>query len=388
MDATKSMRISRRYWLGACAAGLGGATLWTCAPAEAAAEDRPAQASSHPTPQVWMAALNLPPDLALRTAEWSFVLKHLDGFKFWSAQIDWNAHDAVGKLARVLAEHRIAAASERMYWPPLKKEGQSDISHGEAGPLDQTVGERAARNEIRRITAYGQMGGRLAFVDVDDPMRNLIHPRWPASFGGGLTPDDAVHEFVDYMAGVAEQQPDVGFFVIVNFPLWAWKGAPSYVGNEFLGDYFPLVEKIVLQAREKKVPLRGWTVDFPREFAAGELKAAWLAGPPWDPSKVDWIARILDLERLVNERGLEFNLVINDGGAGERSQSEHGRGTLAYLRMYQQRGGRPHRYIVQSWFTHPTAEELLPETNPNTLTGLVRAVIQEVNYPPTHTSSD
>ena len=93
-----------------------------------------------------------------------------------------------------------------------------------------------------------------------------IHPHWPARFGGGLSGDDAVREVVDYMLAVQRERPAVGFFIIVNLPLWGWKGQPSYVGNEFLGDYHPLVEKLIALAHEKQAPLRGWTVDFPRDY--------------------------------------------------------------------------------------------------------------------------
>jgi hypothetical protein len=326
-----------------------------------------------------MAALHLPHDFAVRASEWENVLSLLDGFKFWSAQLDWNAHDVPGKLVRLFAERHIALISERMYWPPLKAEGQSDISHGMAGPWDASIADRAADNELRRISAVERMGGRLAYVDVDDPMRNLIHPFWPARFGGGLSSDEAVDALVRYMLAVQQRRPEVGFFVIVNFPLWGWRGAPSYVGNEFLGDYYLLVTKILDQAEKRKAPLKGWTVDFPREYALGQLRAPWLAGPPWDPSKVDWIARILELERLVKSRGLQFNLVVNDGEAGAKSQADLGHATLDYLDLYDRRGGRPNRYIVQSWFAHPTADEVLPEQNPDTLTGLVRSVLQRID---------
>ena len=45
-------------------------------------------AEPEPPPQVWMSALHLPIEMAEREAEWSFVLQHLDGFKFWSGPLD------------------------------------------------------------------------------------------------------------------------------------------------------------------------------------------------------------------------------------------------------------------------------------------------------------
>ena len=329
-------------------------------------------------PEVWMAALHPPRDMAEREAEWAEVLRDVDGFKFWSGQLDWDENGTPRRLVRLFSAKKIKIASERMYWPPFKAEGGSETTHGAAGPLDDSIGERAAANELRRAAAVQQMGGALAFVDVDDPLRNLIHPDWPARFGGGLSGDAAVREIVDYMLAVQRERPAIGFYIIVNLPLWGWKGQPSYVGNEFLGDYHPLVKKLIALARERKAPLRGWTVDFPRDYATGALRANWLAGPPWNPASVDWLGRILELEQLVKAGGLEFNLVLNDSMAGEKTQADLNRATLEMLDLYHKRGGRPHRYIVQSWFPHPTVAEVLPETNPDTLAGLVRAVIQRV----------
>ena len=188
----------------------------------------------------------------VRAAEWEYVLSRLDGFKFWSGQLDWNAHDVPRALVRLFAQRQVAIISERMYWPPLKPEGQSDVSHGAAGPWNASIADRAAENELRRTAAVERIGGRLACIDVDDPMRNLIHPHWPARFGGGLSSDEAVDALVRYMLTVQRRRPEVGFFVIVNFPLWGWRGEPSYVGNEFLGDYHRLVVKILDHAEAQK----------------------------------------------------------------------------------------------------------------------------------------
>ena len=44
-----------------------------------------------------------------------------------------------------------------------------------------------------------------------------------------------------------------------------------------------------------------------------------------DHATIDWTARILDLERIAHENGLEFNLIINaeeSGGADMRSTAK------------------------------------------------------------------
>ena len=65
------------------------------------------------------------------------------------------------------------------------------------------------------------------------------------------------------MLAVQRERPAVGFFIIVNLPLWGWKGQPSYVGNEFLGDYHPLVEQLVTLAHEKRRRFAGGPWIFP-----------------------------------------------------------------------------------------------------------------------------
>ena len=72
-----------------------------------------------------------------------------------------------------------------------------------------------------------------------------------------------MREVVDYLLAVQRDRPTVGFFIIVNLPLWGWKGQPSYVGNEFLGDYHPLVEKLIALAREKRRRSAGGPWIFP-----------------------------------------------------------------------------------------------------------------------------
>ena len=60
-------------------------------------------ADPEPSPQVWMSALHLPIEMAEREAEWSFVLEHLDSFKFRSGQLDWEENGVPGRLVPHLA---------------------------------------------------------------------------------------------------------------------------------------------------------------------------------------------------------------------------------------------------------------------------------------------
>ena len=64
-------------------------------------------------PEVWMAALHPPRDMAEREAEWAGVLRDVDGFKFWSGQLDWDENGTPGRLVRLFSAKKIKIASER-----------------------------------------------------------------------------------------------------------------------------------------------------------------------------------------------------------------------------------------------------------------------------------
>ena len=72
----------------------------------------------------------------------------------------------------------------------------------------------------------------------------------------------------------------------------------------------------------------------------------------------------------------EVNLIINSERGGQQSDALCADETLKMADTYLKAGGRPDRWIVQSWHPHP--ERIVPETDPNTLTGLVKRVIERV----------
>jgi hypothetical protein len=327
------------------------------------------------TAEVWMAVLHEKP-LSSKPEGWCQLRSRIDGLKFWSGQVDTRTDEALGPFVPLLASHKIQVAFERMYWPPFSPNPSMEWYGGKAGPLDHTTGDRAAVPEVERLQKWKRLGGVVQFIDIDDPMRNLIHPGWPVSFGGGLDRKMAVQQCIQYMLAVRKAEPNIEFFIIVNFPLWAWKDQPSYVGNEFLGEYSQILEMLIHEAKLANCGLRGVTADSPYEMTVGSYRADWLMPAPYDPSHVDWLSRLLDLERTVRQAGLEFNLVVN---SHELNASDYCNATLEYVRTYRRAGGRPDRWIVQSWFEYPQEREVLPESTESTFTNLVLKVIAEVN---------
>jgi hypothetical protein len=316
--------------------------------------------------------------------DWEFVRKHVDGIKFWTQQVDYESEEwpfqggvhvpnAFARLVAILTKANIPLVVEKGCFPQRNGDPRTEGMCGKSGPFDDTLPLRAAGNEIERMKRIEALGGKVRFFDVDGPIRHLYHP-----FQGGAgyaTIDECAKAFCQYTLEIAKYDPKIEFFALTNFPNWGYRGDIAYWGNEGWGDYFVAVEAIIRHAKEMKAPVRGVTVDNPYDYAIGRIKNPDFK---YDPKSINWLARILDLEKYVEEHGLEFNLIINSQGPGETSAEAFAKETLAFLELYQQSGGSPKRYIVQSWYTHPLRTEVIPETQPYTFTWLTREVIQRV----------
>ena len=96
-----------------------------------------------------------------------------------------------------------------------------------------------------------------------------------------------------------------------------------------------------------------------------------------DPTKVNWVRRIRDYEDFARGSGLEFNLIANSEQGGKTSGRAFAERTLKMVDAYVKAGGKPTRYIIQSWYPHPT--KVVPETEADTMTGLVKAVMLKLH---------
>lgn len=342
-----------------------------------------ALAGKSKTPEVWMAVL--PADtLVEKDANWEFVKKHVDGIKFWTQQIDdeaktWpfqggiDAPDALRKLIAEMKRNRIPMIIEKGLWPQNVPDPGAERMGGKPGPYDDTFAQRAVDCELGRIQRVEKLGGKVRYFDVDGPIRHMLYP---ALGGPGFpTIERCAQEFTKYMLGIRKVHPKIEFFALTNFPNWGYRGDVSYTGHGMgWGDYFTALDAIIRNAEKSGAPLRGITVDNPYDYAIGRIKAPYLT----DPAKIDWMARILDMEKYVHAHGLQFSIIVNCQAGGETSIEAFNRDTLEFVDLYRKRGGHPDRYIVESWYTHPLHSEVLPESSPNTFTGLVKEVIKRV----------
>ncbi len=318
----------------------------------------PAQVEA--APEVWMCHRNAE-HLVAEDAEWSFVQEHLDGIQFYIDRLNGYDEETLAKLAAMVAEHNLKVSVECG--------GTLDF-----GPMDETNGRWSAEHEMAKIAGFVDAGGRIDFLNLDGPIRRLMYS---TDHREGLNDLDAcVEQLIVYMQTVHAEYPDIEFFLLTNFPNWGWKGDVSYHarGPERMdwGDYYPVVEKALSRTREAGIPFRGLTVDNPYGYAIGTRPSVNLE----DPTSVDWMGRIRELQDYVTGLGYEFNMIINDEEGGGESDAAFREGTLAFLDLFMETGPAPTRYIIQSWYVYP--EAVVPETNPDSMTGLVRESIRRV----------
>ena len=342
---------------------------------DSASSDEPAAEGTKETPEVWLCHHDIE-DLADPDADWDFVRNHLDGIKIYVGNLMGTrkhvriSDKRLASLTRTFEENGIQLAME---------------CGGTLGHFRNTepVGLRSANAEMKNINRIASVGGTMHYLDMDGPISRTLwsgrhrfdHKRRGNSGYDNI--DKCVEELVTYMKEINGQYPDLKFFTLTNFPNWGWKEGTSYHSrhedNQDWGDYYDVISTLFREAKEAGVTnLVGVTVDSPYHYTVGRVRSVNLE----DPSQVDWIARLRDLEDFVESEGMELNLIVNSVERLEVDAETYCKETLALIDLFRNAGGTPKRYIVQSWGHHPA--KMLPESDPVSMTGLTKAVIMKV----------
>jgi len=313
-------------------------------------------------PEVWMCHRN-PLELLKKPSDWAFVRRHVSGIKLYIGLLKDTPDDQLAALAKMLKDNRIPVAFE---------------CGGTLGfaRMDDRNGEDSARRELARFRRFIKAGGRIDYLDLDGPVRRLLYPK--RKDGKRFTSAArAADQLMVYLTHVKKAHPKIRFFLLTNFPNWGYRNVVSYHARgpkrQDWGDYDKIVKTVLAKVKTAKHKLDGVTVDNPYEYAIGEHFSVKLK----DPKKVDWIQRIRDYEEFAKSRKLEFNFIANSEAGGKTSGVAFAERTLRMVDAYVKAGGKPTRYIIQSWYPHPV--KVLPETDPDTMTGLVKAVILKLH---------
>jgi hypothetical protein len=327
-----------------------------------------ATAPSHPAkPEVWLCAGRGTLDLLLPDAEWPFVKRRLSGIKLYIDQVDHATPEQLRQLVRLVRTQGYQIA----------------IECGcclEFAPMDETNGESSARIELAKIDKLYAAGGKVDFLDLDGPVRRLMHPEGRRDGKRFDSMERAAVEVVDAVRIIHQSHPEIRFWLLTNFPNWGWRGDVSYhargPAKQDYGDYDDAHRIVVQKLKDAGIPLAGVTVDNPYDYLVGEHTSVNLK----DPKSVNWLKRVRTYEDLSREQGLEFNLIVNSERGGFRSDEMFHRETLEMVDAYLAAGGRPTRWFVQTWYRHP--RQTVPESAPHSMTGLVKGVIQKVRPEP------
>ena len=325
----------------------------------------PAQSLSEPTaPEIWMCT-GRALDLIEEGASWDFVRKRIAGIKLYIDKVKAAPAGDLAKLAKLLRDNQIQVAIE---------------CGGTLGlnPLDDTVGERSAKIELRKIDRWYAAGGKVDYLDLDGPVRRLLYPGPPRKRRKGWTSiERCASELMDYLRAVKKAHPEIRFFLLTNFPNWGYCGDVSYHARgpkrQDWGEYHDVVTTVLETAKKEGLEFAGVTVDNPYEYLVGQHFSVKLK----DPTQVDWLGRVRAYEDFARSQGLEFNLIVNSEAGGKASDQAFYDGTLKMVEIYRGAVGRPTRLIVQSWYRFP--QTIVPDSAPYSMTGLVRAVMTKTH---------
>ncbi len=318
--------------------------------------------SSPYRPEVWLCTSRVG-DLLDSEQEWTWVRRNLAGIKLYIGTMHKPVPGQLEKLVQLVKRNGLKVAVELGCCLDF-------------GPMDDTNGEWSARSELTALNRWYAAGGRVDYLDLDGPVRRLMHPDNRQDGKRFDSMDAAANEVVDSVRAFHAAHPEMKYWHLTNFPNWGYKGDVSYhargPNKQDYGDYDDAHRIVLEKLRAAKLPLTGVTIDNPYDYLIGEhfsvnLKPA---------TSVDWLKRVRDYEDRSRSEGLEVNLIVNSERGGQKSDALFAEETLKMTETYLKAGGRPDRWIVQSWYPHP--ERIVPETDPTTLTGLVKAVIERV----------
>ena len=282
--------------------------------------------------EVWLCTGKGVLDLLAPDAEWPFVRDHLSGIQLYIDMIDRATPEQLGQLAQLV--------QQQGYQVSVECGGTLDFA-----PMDETNGEVSARIELAKLAKFYTAGGRVDFLNLDGPVRRLMHPENRRDGRRFDSVEKAVDELVDYLNLVRKAHPEIRFFLLTNFPNWGYRGEVSYHARgpqrQDYGDYDTVVETVLQKLQAAGISLAGVTVDNPYDYLVGEHFSVNLQ----NPRTVDWLGRVRAYEDFARGQGLQFNLIVNSERGGHASDEAFCADTLKMVETYRKAGGRPVRWF-------------------------------------------
>jgi hypothetical protein len=314
-------------------------------------------------PEVWLCAGERINQLLQPGAVWPYSRQHLSGIKLYVDQIDRATPEQLSNLVRLV--------NAQKYQVAVELGGCLDFA-----PMDDNAGRWSAQHELAKLAKFYAAGGTVDFLDLDGPIRRLLHPEKRRDTRRFDSVEEAADQLVEALRLHRRAHPSTRYWLLTNFPNWGWRGEVSYHARgpqrQDYGDYYAVVRVVLRKLAAADIPLEGMTVDNPYDYLIGEHFSVNLP----DPKAINWLERVRDYEDFARGQGLSFNLIVNSQRGGHESDERFFRETLAMTDLYLRHRGRPTRWFVQSWYPFP--KQMVPETALHSMTALVKAVIERV----------
>ncbi len=309
------------------------------------------------------------------SSEWEFVKKNVDIIKLYIDQVHQADIEDVRNLVNICKENDIKIVVELA--------GLADWRAGDTGSTGESMSaELSFKDEydkFRKITDpedQGGCGGSIAYLDFDGPMRRMFYPsNKEMNFH---TLQSATDELIEVMQLWKNQYPETELMLLTNFPCWGWKKQPAYFSINLspaelgYGDYYTVLQTIFEKTDSAGISFAGVTVDNPYHYALGDHEtnqANAIAG-------INFLDRLLDIEKEVESRGLQFNMITNTE-AGNTSSELFCEETIQFLDTLLAIGMTPKVWDVQSWYKFPS--QWVPEDDSSTMTNLVKNIINKLD---------
>jgi hypothetical protein len=268
-------------------------------------------------------------DLFKPNAPWAFTASRVKVFKIYRDQVILMPDDVLKNIFRGLAERNIALAMETNI---LVETSVCGSGIDKAKPITPVL-ERLKR-----------LGADLRYLALNEPLA-----------GGHLStgPNDCRASVQAVAADVAESLK----------PLW------QIYPDLLVGDIEP-IGRLPGDSRDWPAELAQWIEAY--RVATGRPLAFMHADTVWGRSWVDDLRR---LSGVVRATAMPFGVIYN-GDFSELSDSAWADDTAYYAGQVEDAQGlRPDQVIFQSWDRWP--QHSLPDSDPTTITGIVRAYLRE-----------
>jgi hypothetical protein len=220
------------------------------------------------------------------------------------------------------------------------------------------------------------MGGSVDYLALDDPIARVIQYGDYVSDGYncGYNTSDSIQEVIDYLKGIHSVSPGMKIGLNYNFPNRRYEGIGPYWGPSWLPFYNITDYKNVTDELFAMVASEGERIDFIHVDSGYDFSMGTASIPytDFDPRSVDWMKRIVDLERQVKSYHARFGILVNGDGMFQ-SNYLFKNSSLAYLNAYEAKGGSPDDFILESYGSYP--DKLLPDTVSNTFMNTAAGVI-------------